>query len=377
MFRSKERSLPPYYKKKEDTKSKEFRAVLNKNTSLVIIEKRNQKQILIKKELLDYNLDIIASEAPLKNFPPFGGEIYPFEFVVAERAILEQEIFPINDIIKELFGKNYDLKLKSIRLCIGSDEHEYVTIDEGDLKEVDIIPTLNGLKSFIQINKKSVFGFTVRRYDSKKANLIFFECDLTNPIFDILSIKIKILANLSQRGFYMQKHHRGYGLHLYYIITVDKFSETVIRFFNKLKIPIDLIYLKRKSSIHNWRTIECELDEKNLKNYLQFQYTKLSHMDVDKIVSIAIKNKFNFDLANLMAELLNKLKLDRVEIEDGLYSLDQEDIAAAAKLVVNYFGLSEDNLSLPSNLDFKIIKKSIDKLEEILHHIEIKSNIYE
>lgn len=363
MFRGSRRKGQNVFK--EDEKSKEFRAVLDKNTSLVIVEKRHNFQVVIKKELMDYNLEITASEAPIKNNIS-GGEILPYEYVVAESGILEDEIIKFNQKIKKIFGKRYDLKLNSIRLCVGTEEN-YVTIDESNLKEVDIIPTIQGLQEFIQANKKSIVGFTVRRYDTKKGNLIFCECDLNHPIFDIRSIRVKIIASLSQRGLYMQKHHVAYGLHLYYILDVSKFSDKIINFFNELEIPIEMIYLKRKSSIQNWRATECELDEKNLKNYLQFQYTHLSHVDVDQIVSIIRENKFTFEIANMMADLLNRMKHDRVKIEDALYSLEQEDIAAAAKVVVNYFGFNEQDLNLPSNLDFNIIKKSIDKLDDYLH----------
>ena len=366
MFHKNEKNFPKLFGRKEEDKTTEFRAVLNNITSLYIVEKREKIQVIVKKELLDYNMDMIASEAPIKNYLT-GGDILPFEYVVAERAILEQEIFNVSDIIGNIFGKEFDLRLRSIRLCIGTDEDDYLTIDESDLRDVNVNPTINGLKNFIQTNKKSVFGFTIRHYDSKKGNLIFCECELNRRLFEINSLRIQILANLSQRGLYMQKHHQGYGLQVYYILEINEFSDKIIQFFNELKIPIEMIYLKRKSSIQNWRAIECELDEQNLKNYLQSQYTYLDHHDVKHIIKTVSDNKFSFDLANMMADLLNRLKHDRVEIEDGLYSLEQEDIAAAAKLVVNYFGYNEQNLSLPSNLDFNVIKKSIDKLDRYIH----------
>jgi hypothetical protein len=174
----------------------------------------------------------------------------------------------------------------------------------------------------------------------------------------------------------MQKHHVGYGIHLYYIITLSKFSDNIIRFFNEINIPIEIIYLKRKSSIQNWRAIECELDDKNLKNYLQFQFTHLSHSDVEQIVAIVRKNKFTFEVTTMMADILNKMKhdqvdiedaLNQVDIEDALNSLEQEDIAAAAKVVVNYFGFNEENLTLPPNLDLNLIKKSIAKLDRYIN----------
>ncbi len=376
MFRNKGSKAPKYFEKTDEDTSKEFRAVLDESTSIVIVEKHDKVQILVKKELLDYKLEVVASEAPVKNYL-LGGELLPFEYVFAERAILEQEIFTINRIINDLFGKNYDLRLKSIRLCIGADENNYFTIDENDLKEVDISPTINGLKSFIQANSKSVLGFTIRKYDNKRGNLIFCEAELSHPIFEIRSIKIKIISSLSQRGLYMQKHHQGYGLHIYYILQISDFTDPVIHFFNELKIPIDMIYLKRKSSIQNWRAIECEIDTKNMKNYLQYQYTSLSHSDVDQIVSIVQENKFNYGIANMMADLLNRMKVKRVEIEDGLFALEQEDFAAAAKVVVNYFGFNVEDLMLPKNLDSNVVEKSIAKLDEILQAIEVNSNIYE
>jgi hypothetical protein len=359
----------PQAANKEEDKIKEFRAVINDNTSLFAMEKRNMIQIIVKKELTDYELNIIASEAPIKNFLP-AGELLPYEYIVAEKEIIEKELFPFNDAIRKVFGNLYDLKLNSIRLCVGT-EDDYLTIDESDLKEVNINPTLNGLKEFMQVNKKSIYGFTIRYNDVKKGNLVFCECDLNRPILDkengIQSIKISILANLSQRGLYMQQHYTGFGMHLYYIFKINKFSDQLIDFFNELKIPIEMIYLKRKSSIQNWCAIECELDEKNLKDYLQFQYTSLSHSDVEQIVSIVRENKFNFEVARMIGDLLNRMKQDRVEVEDRLFSLEQEDIAAATKLVINYFGINEQNLSLPSNLNFNSIKKSIEKLDHYIH----------
>lgn len=363
MFRNSRKKVPKFFK--EEDKTSEFRAVLDKDTSLVVVEKNNKFQVVIKKELLDYNIDVTASEAPVKNYMT-GGEILPYEYVVAETEILEKEIINFNQKIKNIFGKKYDLKLSSIRLCVGTEEN-YVTIDESSLKEVDIIPTIQGLKEFIESNKKSVLGFTIRRYDTKKGNLIFCECELNHPIFDLKSIKIKILTSLSQRGLYMQKHHSAYGLHVYYVLKISKFTDMIIRLFNEINIPIEMIYLKRKSSIQNWRATECDLTDKNLKNYLQHQYTSLSHSDVEHIVSIIKNNQLNFEIANKIADLLNRMKHDRVEIDDGLFVLEQEDIAAAAKLVVNYFGFTDQDLALPSNLDVNGIKKSIDELDRYIH----------
>ena len=322
-------------------------------------------QVVLKKELLDYNIDVVASEAPVKN-SIIKGEIIPYEYVIAEIAILEQELFKLNECVKKVFGTKFEIKISSIRLCVGNEDN-YHTVDESDLKEVNIDPTINGLKKFIDTSKKRVFGFTIRNYDTKQGNLIFCEADLLRPVFDLYSLKIKILTNLSQRGLYMQQHHLGYGLHLYYIFTLSKFSDNLVHFFNELGIPIELIYLKRKSSVQNWRALECELDEKNLKNYLQFNYTSLSHSDVEQIVTIITANKFDFEIANMMADLLNRLKLERVEVEDGLFLLEQEDIAAAATVATNYFGFKVEKLSLPSNLDVNSVKKSMEELDRYIH----------
>jgi hypothetical protein len=368
VFGSNRNRIPGFTKDDKDLdRAKEFRVALDRNTSIYFMEIPNKKiQVIIKKELLDYNIDVVASEAPVKN-PLVKGEIIPYEYVIAETAILEQELFKLNETIKNVFGTKFEIKVTSIRLCVGNEEN-YHTIDESDLKEVNIDPTIDGLKHFITTSKKNVFGFTIRNYDTKQGNLIFCEGELLRPIYDLYSLKIKILTNLSQRGLYMQQHHLGYGLHLYYVFTLSKFSDLLVRFFSELGIPIEMIYLKRKSSIQNWRAIECELDEKNLKNYLQFNYTSLSHSDVEQIVSIIKANKFDFEVANMMADLLNRMKLERVEVQDGLFSLEQEDIAAAATVATKHFGFKSEKLSLPfPNLDVNIIKKSIEELDRYIH----------
>jgi hypothetical protein len=211
------------------------------------------------------------------------------------------------------------------------------------------------------VNYNALFAlFTKRDTDEvmNEAILNEHECEIILPVHNTEHVfKVKCIEDE-----YVTVTEDSKQPHLYYIFKINKFSDQLINFFNELKIPIEMIYLKRKSSIQNWCAIECELDEKNLKDYLQFQYTSLSHSDVEQIVSIVRENKFNFEVARMIGDLLNRMKQDRVEVEDRLFSLEQEDIAAATKLVINYFGINEQNLSLPSNLNFNSIKKSIEKL---------------
>ena len=77
----------------------------------------------------------------------------PYESSIADIKILEKEVFPINDAFQKVFGSDKELKLNSIKLAIGSNFHDYVTIGENDLIKFDVKPTLSGLRDFIKDNK--------------------------------------------------------------------------------------------------------------------------------------------------------------------------------------------------------------------------------
>ena len=351
------------------TRNEEFRAVIDKNTSCTVYDQLEKTLIIVKKDLIDYKLIVNSSEAPVKNFinnPQL--EVANFEDVIAERAILDKEIFPLNDKIKSYF-KSRDLKLRAIRLCVGR-EDDYVTINEKDLESVDVIPTISGLKAFIESHSRSIIGFAIRKFDAKKGNVTFLNTVLSDSTSEISMFKVRILSSLQQRGFYMQKHHKAYGLQLYITIKLEKpdgvLSQRVIDFLKNINIPIESIYLKRSSSIQDWISLECEMDEKNLKNYIQAEYEFLAHSDVSLIAEFClVENKLSFDVAVKMAEMLNSMKRKKAkgDRKDGfLIILDPEDIAAAGKIAASYFGIKD--IIISKDLNEKILLKS----EKILNN---------
>ncbi|TFF88484.1 MAG: hypothetical protein EU549_02935 [Promethearchaeota archaeon] len=363
MFSRKKKKSNPFerQKNKNDNLATEFRAIISKNLSVSIYEsKKGTSTFVIKKELTDYDIDCTASEAPEKNY--IGGEIIPWETITADIGILIDEVFPVNRAIQEVLGTLYNLRLNSIRLCIGS-ENNYVTVDETDLEDNNIKPTIKGLQEFIYSSKKGIMGFTVRHYDSKKGNLILLESSLDQPNYELKSIKLNIKSSLQTRGLYMQKEHKPYGLHLYIILRIRELSDVIVNLLEKLGVPIEIIYLKRTSAINKWEAIECEIDENNLTNYLTSVNTQLTSEDIKNIVYFTKRNQLDFEIAEKMSDVLNKMKEQREE-EYGYNneSLTLEDITAAAKIVLEHFGHRNTQLELPSGLNEDIIMKTQNEL---------------
>ncbi|MBD3229303.1 MAG: hypothetical protein GF329_14055 [Candidatus Lokiarchaeota archaeon] len=363
MFSRKKKKSNPFTRKKnkKDKLATEFRAIINKNLSVSIYEtKKGSSTFVIKKELTDYDIDCTASEAPEKNY--IGGEILPWETITAETAILINEVFPINRAIQEVLGTLYNLQLNSIRLCIGS-ENNYVTIDETDLEDNDIKTTIKGLQEFIYSSKKGIMGFTVRHYDSKKGNLILLESSLDQPNYELKSIKVNIKSSLQTRGLYMQKEHKPYGLQLYIILKIRELSDVIVNLLEKLGVPIEIIYLKRTSAINKWQAVECEIDENNLTSYITSVNPQLTGEDVKNIVYFIKRNQLDFEIAEKMSDILNKMKEEKEEeFEYNKESLSLEDITAAAKIVLEHFGHRDTELELPSDLDQEIIMKTQNEL---------------
>ncbi|MHA1229048.1 MAG: hypothetical protein ACTSRP_00390 [Candidatus Helarchaeota archaeon] len=335
--------------------STEFRAMVNKNLSIAVYESKTGTTILvIKKELSDYEIECYPSEAPEKN--DLGGEKLPWEIVVADTSIFTNEVFKINSIIKEILGTSYDLRLDSIRLCIGN-ENEYVTIDETDLEDSNITPTLKGLKEFILSTRMGVKGFTIRHYDPKRGNLIFLESSIDRPNYEIKSIKVSIISSLQNRGYYMQQEHKPYGLQLYIVMKVRELSDLIVKLLEKLGIPIEIIYLRRTSAINKWQALECEINENNLFNYLKTTKSNLTNDDVKNIIYFAKRNHFEFEIIDKMADILDKLKYEKKEKSGYIESFNMETIAAAANIVLYHFGIFDTKLELPSGLNNNLIVK--------------------
>ncbi|MHA1377289.1 MAG: hypothetical protein ACTSRG_02795 [Candidatus Helarchaeota archaeon] len=349
--------------KKEENIKNEFKTQIDKSMSVSIYDSVTKTIFIIKKNLQDYKIYVSSSEAPIQNFTK-EFEIQPYEEIIAETAVLEKEVFPLNEKIQKVLGEHVSLRIRGIRLCIGR-EDDYVTIDERDLANNDVSPSIEGLKDFTLSNPRSVLGFNVREFNPKKGNMIFLKCGCDEPVNEIKSIKVKILANLQQRGFYMQKYNKPYGLQMFIILTARKIkkevSDKVVALLKELKIPLDMIFLKRSSSIQNWTSIECEIDNMNLRNFLQSKFDFLSHFDVIQIGNFCEKYKLGFDVAQMMGEMLNKMKIIRLKGDKKEQILEREEIAAAGKIAATHFGIGGIELSKDLN------KESIKKIENELN----------
>ena len=302
----------------------------------------------------------------------------PYESSIADVKILEEEIFPINDVFQKVFGSDKEFKLNSIKLAIGSNYNDYVTIGEVDLVHFDVKPTLTGLDCFIKENKESILGFLDCEYVSEEGNVIYLNCSKKNVSENIFSIKLMVLASMQQRGFFLQQEHKYYGLQLYIVIESKKSNDNkLLEFLKELGIDWEVIFFRRKLAIHDWTEIECERNSENLKSYLRAKFETLNYFDVNNIIRLAVKNQLPFKVADKMASLLYKMKNERnTRVQDGKYPDDQyqqdeysitlkkAEVAAAAKLACAYLGIH-----IEMNFDRDISMDEILKYEEELTNI--------
>ncbi len=344
---------------------RKFRAKIDKNTSLTFIEKDSGIQCIIKKDLTEYDVHIFPSEAPVTS-DYLKKDIDPFEITLADIQILEKEIFPIVIAIQEIFGEDKVPQLGKIRLAVGSNETDYVTIDETEFDELEFTPSIQGLVEFLKINRKGVIGFVDREYQPEKGNLIFFDSIIKNPDKNIKMIELKILTSLHQRGLYMQQNHQYYGLQLYINIKCDEIDDFFLELLKTLNIDWELLFLRRDLSLQNWTEIECERNSINLKSYIRSKYDALGYFDVNSIIRLVIKNDLSFKIADRIADLLNRSKIQR---EGGLpkergENLNKAEIAAAAQLACAYFG-EKGELVFDKDINVKDIEKFSDELIKI------------
>jgi len=284
----------------------------------------------------------------------------PYESSMADLKILEEEILPINQAFQKVFGIDKELKLNSIKLAIGSNYNDYVTIGENDLIKFEVKPTLSGLMRFIKENKESILGFLDCEYISEEGNVIYLSCGKKNLSDNIASIKVIILASMQQRGFFLQQEHKYYGLQLYLIIESRKPNDIkLLELLRELDIDWELVYFRRKLAIHDWTEIECERNSENLKSYLRAKFETLNYFDVNNIIRLIVKNQLPFKVAQKMASLLYKMKNQRStqfqdrrfqessyqeeQIQQDEYSitLKKAEVAAAAKLACAYLGIQK------------------------------------
>jgi hypothetical protein len=341
----------------EDKFVEKFRAVLNDNNSLSIFNKKKRSICIVRRDLAkSYEIEVEASEAPLLN--KMLSEPEPYESSMADVRILDEEVFPINEAFQKVFGMDKEFKLNAIKLAIGGNYNDYVTIEQNDLVRFDVKPTLNGLNRFISENKESILGFLDCEYISEEGNVIYLNCSKKNVTDKIFSIKLLILASMQQRGFFLQQEHKYYGLQLYIVIESRKANDPkLLEFLKELDIDWELIYFRRKLAIHDWTEIECEKDSENLKGFLRAKYETLNYFDVNNIIRLIVKNQLSFKVAYKMASLLYEMKNERVSrlhdenYQENNYKEDQNqqdeysitlkkaEIAAAAKIACAYLGI--------------------------------------
>ncbi|MBY8989834.1 MAG: hypothetical protein KGD58_03690 [Candidatus Lokiarchaeota archaeon] len=363
----------------EDKFIEKFRAVLNDNNSLSIFNKKKRSICIVRRDLAkSYEITVEASEAPLLN--KMLSEQEPYESSMADVKILEEEVFPINEAFQKVFGMDKEFKLNAIKLAIGGNYNDYVTIEQNDLVRFDVKPTLTGLNRFITENKESILGFLDCEYISEEGNVIYLNCSKKNVSDKIFSIKLLILASMQQRGFFLQQEHKYYGLQLYVVIESRKANDPkLLEFLKELDIDWELIYFRRKLAIHDWIEIECEKDSENLKGFLRAKYETLNYFDVNNIIRLIVKNQLPFKVAYKMASLLFEMKNERASrlhdpnFQENNYKEDQNqqdeysitlkkaEIAAAAKIACAYLGIHQE-----INFDRDISVSEILKYQEEL-----------
>ncbi len=319
-----------------------FHAALDKNTTLTLYQREGGLYCIIKKDLADYDLTVSASEAPIIN--QYLKLPDPFESLLVDVNIVDKEIEPLNFGLQSIFGDDKEFNLVSVRIAVGSGENDYVTIDESDLFGLDVEPTMTGLMDFIG-SHESVIGICDRIFAHEKGNIILLEAKVKNPDKSISSIDLKILSNLQQRGLFLQKKMQYAGIQMYTIIKAEKMSEPLLEYLKAIGIDWELIFLRRDLAIEDWLEVECEKNSINLKGYLASKYDSLGFFDVNNITRVAVVNQLNFKIVTKMAELLDKVKEQRYEmngISPDSEPLNKAEIIAAARLACAYFGLKTD-----------------------------------
>jgi hypothetical protein len=326
--------------KKEAVK---FRATVDKNTALTLYQREGGFYIIVKKDLVDYELGVNASEAPIIN--QFLKTPDPYESLMADPKIIEKEIEPIALAIQTVFGENKEISLTAVKLAIGSGENDNVTIDESDLYLHDVEPTLQGLLQFVNNNKDNVIGIVDRIFDHEKGNIILLDAKIRDPAPGISTIEIKLISSLQQRSIFMQKYMKYAGVQRYIDIKAENLTEELLLFLKEIEVDWETIFLRRDLALEEWIETECERNSINLKGYISAKYESLGFFDVNNIVRVVVKNQLNFKIADKMADILNHVKGQRSESVGSSPDADplkKAEIIAAARLGCAYYGLKKE-----------------------------------
>ncbi|MHA1583700.1 MAG: hypothetical protein ACTSVU_04965 [Promethearchaeota archaeon] len=332
-----------------------FHASVNNDMTLTLYQREGGLYLIIKKELTNYPLTINASEAPVIN--QYLKNPDPFESVLADIKILEKEVDPINLALQTNFGEDKEFSLVSVKLAVGSGEHDYVTIDESDLYAKDVEPTMSGILDYASDND-TIIGLCDRVFDHEKGNIILLEAKSSKPFIGISTIDLKLMSSLQQRGLYLQKSMQYAGLQLYTIIKAEELSKELLNFLKSIGIDWEVIFLRRDIAIEDWTEVECEKNSISLKGYLASKYEYLGFFDVNNITRVAVINQLNFKVVNRIAELLNCVKESRQELTGATPDNDplkKAEIIAAARLSCAYFGINKE-IKIDKEIDLQEVQ---------------------
>jgi len=315
-----------------------FYVSIDNYTSLAVIKEDSHIIFILKRDLVEYNIHVQASEAPISNV--LSSEQEPWETIIAHAEILEKEVFPLVEILGEIFGNKKKLRLNLVRLCVGSSFTDYVTIDESDLTRQGVDPSLEGLKTFYQANKDLVVGFMVRKYDPRQGNLTFLECNARYPAKEIYSLKLTILTNIAQRGTYTIKYQKPFGLQKYIIIDAKGITDKIIRLLSRLGVNWSTIILRRSHGIKDWTKAEVQRDKSKLRNFLRVKYTQLTSEDIERIIEAAEEHGLTFEGTVLTAEILARQKSTKIHLDEREdFYPTKLDITAAVSLAADLCGI--------------------------------------
>jgi hypothetical protein len=328
-----------------------------------VYDKGEEIYIFFKRDLMDYEFQVRASEAPLSNQILRVPD--PFETSVAEITIFDKEIFPINDALELVFGENVDCELQGVRLAVGSKMSDFITVDETDLTSLNVEPTLRGLADFVENNREGLIGFVDRKYEHDRGNIIFLETVTKHPSENVKSIEIKILTSLQQRGLFMQKDHQYFIPSIYVIIRAAEVDEQIKEFLSHIDVDWEMIDVRRDLSISNWTEIECERSSKNLKGYIRANFPALGYIDINNIIKLVVKNQLNFKVAVSMTEFLDKFKRETKKGDAFNIPLTKAEIAAAAKLAGAYYGVRAESLQFDPDVSLAEVQHFEDELTKL------------
>lgn len=348
--------------------TEKYRAVLDDNTAISLYSLEDRNFFIVRKNLIkNYELEVMPSEAPMLNRYVTPEDAESYEHSLLNINILEDQILPIEDTIKILFGDDKFLDLKSVRLAIGSNANDYIGIDEKDLQRKEIKATLNGLYNFIKQNEESIVGFLDRDFIAEEGNVIYLDFEANELTENINSIKIVILASMQQRSLFLQNEQKIYGTQLFIVIDSNvEYDEQITEFLRTLDIEFDFILMKRNLAIENWIEIECEQNNENIEVYLREKYPLLNYFDTKNIFKLVERNDLDILIIDKMADLLSALKNERANGGDcHSITLKKAEIIASIKIANILLGRKEITVDF-DNTDNSITEQEILKYQKEL-----------